>query len=65
LIISDDSLLSPPSAYVPVGGAECGFKSDRRTISFWEMSKLLRHLNSISKIIKVMWGVGVGPESPP
>ncbi|MEG4970741.1 hypothetical protein QUB11_29465, partial [Microcoleus sp. B6-A1] len=25
-IISDDSLLLPQSAYVPVGGAECGLK---------------------------------------
>ncbi|MEG4849818.1 hypothetical protein QUB10_02790, partial [Microcoleus sp. B5-D4] len=41
IIISDDSLLLPQSAYVPVGGAECGFKArkaskDLSTFKNWE-----------------------------
>ncbi|MEZ2279932.1 MAG: hypothetical protein ACBR12_23790, partial [Microcoleus sp.] len=37
--VSDDSLLPPHSVYVPVGGAECGFKSEAEPLDIGSLAE--------------------------
>ena len=48
MMVSDDSLLPPQSAYVPVGGAECGLKKQNNC-----NSQAFADRTAVSKISKV------------